>query len=614
MKRKEIETIEDALTELPEHRRLQPILAGSPCLPFSHLDCDDFELFCFLLLKKERDKSSKRVYYYGKTADRGRDIIVENFNGSQELISAKNFCGNVGLHIIRDELAKLAMNSFLGRIDRPSKLAFYISNDLTSPAIDLIRKREIWQNCCEQAIREYLGRTPTKEEIAYAKDFWPDPDYQSGIELTERSLKHPEVVEHFFNVQKVTSGTPDDNAKAVVQLLQKEGYFPLRPNTKPPISDIQNILNKLGEDNPGLSVSVEVTKTGYLFRIVASGGRTVPIGTLLFPKTTAGAIGENKIKRALAEGTTVCLEEGEFYWKSEIKGLGQLSTSEGMQKQLTIIPNIPKTRIPVIIKSSNKENGELKELRCFMQLVRLGTEELETEISGGEFGGVLIFKAKKYPGPCSAHLSLNLQDVSLTRAKVTLEFVQLLENESDIEIRDFEKELTLIRAKGVKLVPIKGLSNSIELINQAISIEQEFCISLRYPDKVEDNDARQIILVASGIEYGLVSEPPPQGPITIHANKRSAKDILYVAATSPGTLSVENRLPYSIFGTKLPDIDEIHHYEGITFHEDLTALKERFDKLDEQDEIDIEISCNRLVHEYPGWKREEKGEEMGSKP
>src|SRR4028119_2230379 len=80
-------------------------LESQHSLPFHMLSPDEFEIFCYLLLRRENPDED--IFYYGKTGDAGRDIVRVSSGGHIELIQCKRYQHNVGLPEIRNELAKL---------------------------------------------------------------------------------------------------------------------------------------------------------------------------------------------------------------------------------------------------------------------------------------------------------------------------------------------------------------------------------------------------------------------------------------------------------------------------------------------------------------------------
>src|SRR4051812_30773001 len=105
------------------------------CLPFHLLSDDAFEICCFILLMREHP--GERIYYYGKTGDRGRDIVWHHADGTVEFIQCKRYGRTVGVAEVREELAKLCVNVFERRLPEiPDRITFYVVPDLSSDAQD----------------------------------------------------------------------------------------------------------------------------------------------------------------------------------------------------------------------------------------------------------------------------------------------------------------------------------------------------------------------------------------------------------------------------------------------------------------------------------------------
>ena len=110
-------------------------------MPFQDRSDDEFEVFNYLLLIKEHPNET--VVYYGKTGDLGRDIVRRLADGEHELIQCKRFSKKVGVGQVREELAKLCVNTFKHLLpSEPSRVVFHVVPDLSPPAIDLISSRD----------------------------------------------------------------------------------------------------------------------------------------------------------------------------------------------------------------------------------------------------------------------------------------------------------------------------------------------------------------------------------------------------------------------------------------------------------------------------------------
>jgi hypothetical protein len=147
MSRGIVTTESEARAEIDPRRMKPSWLEGRHTLPFQELSDDEFEIFCFLLLRREHPQDDIR--YYGKTGDGGRDILHKRCipNGTRlRLIQCKRYSASVGAPIIRKDMAKVWVNVFDGTIpERPDELVFYAVPDLTNPAKNLIDSQDKWR-------------------------------------------------------------------------------------------------------------------------------------------------------------------------------------------------------------------------------------------------------------------------------------------------------------------------------------------------------------------------------------------------------------------------------------------------------------------------------------
>ncbi|MBA4068042.1 MAG: hypothetical protein C0501_30920, partial [Isosphaera sp.] len=217
MPRTVVSTESQARAELGGDRSKPDWREGRPALPFHELSDREFEVFCFLLLKREHPGDD--VLLYGGTGDGGRDIVhrIRTPAGvTTRLIQCKRYESNVGIPVVRKDLAKVWVNVFNGTIpERPDEVVFYAVPDLTSHAKDLVDSQNRWRQEAPGAIEEHLG-SPASEELArHAREWWPNPAAETALSLTERARKFTEMVEEFFGVRKVIDGGVGDMAGAV---------------------------------------------------------------------------------------------------------------------------------------------------------------------------------------------------------------------------------------------------------------------------------------------------------------------------------------------------------------------------------------------------------------
>jgi hypothetical protein len=216
-----ISSEEDALQELGVPLSQPHWLEGDISLPLDRLSWEEFEVFCYLLLRREHP--GEEVVYYGKTADLGRDIVHRRRDGGIDLVQCKHYSGNVTLRIVRADLAKLFTNIHRGVIpERPSRISFYVTPDLTSPARDLL-SRERWLEAAEEALTDHLGAAPSADLIEFARTWWPAEGIHAepATSLSERAEQHEDLVEKFFRIRKVIDGSLADVRNIVREELDK---------------------------------------------------------------------------------------------------------------------------------------------------------------------------------------------------------------------------------------------------------------------------------------------------------------------------------------------------------------------------------------------------------
>jgi hypothetical protein len=236
MSRSVVANEDEARAELPAQRSHPNRREGRHALPFFELSDDEFEIFCYLLLKREHPLDDIR--YFGKTADGGRDIVhrMKSAEGTTvRLIQCKRYESNVPISVVRMDMAKIWVNVFNGTIsERPHEIAFYAVPDLTNPARNLLDSQSRWREQASNAIEHHLKATVPDVLARDAMEWWPTPTAEGALSLTERALKHPELVDEFFSVRKVIDGSVDDVAAAVCARIL------------PPVAELGERLDRIG--------------------------------------------------------------------------------------------------------------------------------------------------------------------------------------------------------------------------------------------------------------------------------------------------------------------------------------------------------------------------------
>ncbi len=201
---------EDARSELSPDLTKPNWLACEHILPFDKLTGDEFEILCFLLLREMHPHDS--VFYYGKTADQGRDIIHRKTGGPCRLIQCKNFKDAISPSHVAAEIAKVIANVHSGKIpEKPDEVVFFVSSDLSSLSQDLIDSQEMWIERAHGELKKLLRKDPSEELMDFARSWWPFEDRQIGISITEDIRKfHPKLIEEFFTVRTVISARRED--------------------------------------------------------------------------------------------------------------------------------------------------------------------------------------------------------------------------------------------------------------------------------------------------------------------------------------------------------------------------------------------------------------------
>ncbi len=239
MDRRIVESEAEAYADLTLARTKPAWRESRHALPFVELSSDEFEVCCFLLLRAEF--AGERIYYYGKTADGGRDIVHIRPDGTVRLIQCKRYSANVNLSVLKLEIAKLFSNVFLGTIPkRPDEVVFYVVPDMTSPACKLFEAQNNWTRVANQAIQSHLKREVPADLLVFAADWWPTWDRDNAFGITERISKLPALRDEFFAVRKVV-----DASRADVRHDLREEVSQIRRDVRKEIGPVRDMVRQL---------------------------------------------------------------------------------------------------------------------------------------------------------------------------------------------------------------------------------------------------------------------------------------------------------------------------------------------------------------------------------
>lgn len=196
-------------------------------LPFNNLGDRDFELLVYSLIKAEIENrvftDAVKVSLMQGVGERGRDCVLYDANGVCGIIQCKKYNNRISKTTILKELIKFALHVFkdptLISNKKEINYYFYVSNDLSGPAIDLINeyKRIIINEIEEGKIDKHIDEIVEEyENFRLERANTPYEEVKNilvgfsvfsinAIDLTHRLYNQPHILQNFFNIQKVIS-------------------------------------------------------------------------------------------------------------------------------------------------------------------------------------------------------------------------------------------------------------------------------------------------------------------------------------------------------------------------------------------------------------------------
>jgi hypothetical protein len=201
------------------------IESGIALLPFSELGDREFELLSYLLVQEEINNSKyaniNSISLMQGVSERGRDCILYNQGKVVGLIQCKKYTGRLTKPQALKEIIKFLLFATLDKSILPDPDNFeyklYVSNDLTEPAITLIKEYsikisdEIENGVVDQYIKEianeyesfstYKENTPSEAIKSRLKKI--KVSYSNATDLSARTYSQDKLLSLFFNVKTI---------------------------------------------------------------------------------------------------------------------------------------------------------------------------------------------------------------------------------------------------------------------------------------------------------------------------------------------------------------------------------------------------------------------------
>lgn len=606
--KKKIYSEDDAFAELGEQRSKPDILVGQHSLPFMFLTPDEFEILIYLLIRRENIKKEKSVYYYGKTGDKGRDIIIERKDGTVDLIQCKHYERNVGVGVIRAELSKLFCNVFDRTIaPRPDVVIFYVSSDLTSDAIDLVRSKDDWRKIAFSAMNDHIGKTPSRELMTFAESWWPETSYETGLSTTERLRKHSDLVDEFFVREKVVTGDIKE-LKNEISIVDDSVEFLTGVIASNAEKGLRKLIEDAEEKNPNLSFTVLSEAGRTTLEVKAKKDRmAVKVGILTFPNTELGKVGAEKLENGMSEGRQVELLEGEFIWEPTLKTSLVKGYVGGITK-LILSPTVPKFKVPVRVVTTSEDKVDAVIDLTYLELIRIGRKEIEYRIWSGALAAE--FKIVHYYGrkPNVFGLRPNFGRIPPRRVLPTIDLLISMTRKGQLQIISLEDNSTLITVElqiRSEEINDEKLSKAKKLLGWLDTINNEFGLDLRYPDVVNHDTSRVAELIALAIKKGTIAEKVPNGVLQLWPTKKDLVLLLVIWKDSgPTSFEYKNTKPYYLLGKKLDTDEEITVLENVFPTEGLSTLEKRLQPIEDSQEVEVNVICSRIIHIFSKWSKD----------
>ncbi|MDX2239346.1 MAG: restriction endonuclease [Leptolyngbyaceae cyanobacterium bins.302] len=617
--RAKISREDDARVDLGELRSNPPWLENQHVLPFHLLSPDEFEIFCFLLLRYENPQDD--IYYYGKTGDAGRDIVWHKSDGSLELIQCKRYQNNVGIGEIRTEIAKLYVNCYRQIIpENPTSVVFYIVPDLTASAQDLIDYRSKWLAIAEDALRSYLNEQPSKELLEFALTWRPIFSKQMAVELTQKARKYQNLIEEFFGYKPIIDipafeSILEKHLKPALEEIKKTQVVSLKPNASNATVALQKVLREVEAENSGLIFSINQTSQITTISVSAEpSAGSVQFANLIFPKTEAGNRGLEKFRLLVEEGRQIELEPDEYDWRWNIS-LPEIGSPLSLTK-LELIPNIIEYQIPCIFEVLQNDKVVSTVPFAYFRILRIGTKEIEFCISGGQLQGKLLFTSSfERDNTLLTYEGLDLHSIPVKQAILSMELMLSLYRHGKIRVISLEDEAILIKPTEANdrssNFDEEEFENAIRFLGKLDEINQAFNLNLLYPENMFAEIEEQADLILNSIRKGEVKRTG--GKVSLSYTPEQALEVLSIFEKDGNfELTITAETEYSFLGQKIDMGETDVTFKDVSLMDDSESIRKAFTEARDSgvEKVDIRLKCTSYVESYRRWFQENTEENL----
>lgn len=586
-----VDTAAVARGELPLERTKPSWTSSSHLLPLNSLSPDEFEVVCFLVL--QRENPDDQVLYYGKTADRGRDIVIRRDSGTF-YVQCKRYVGTVGVGEIRAELAKLYFNTWKGLLpETPDALQFYVSEDFSAQAQDLLDSHEAWIAAAPAALKALLKEEPTAELLQHVKDWWPRYSRVNGHEISDRLRKHDDLITEFFGVRSVVDSASVEEMFGALQKQMSRMELSVSQGWEGAHDRLQNEISRMGEANPGLEFSATTTSTGVEWNVRARPGETVPVGKLHFPDTEAGAVGKQKFKQMIDFGHPVKLRPSEHAWISELAG--QVAPAEDATQTLLLTPQVPEAKAAICIRI---KGGQTLVRYAEAGVSRVGRKEVELVYAGRGMAGTfsMVFgpdgvgrHIEVHPAVSGAEPDSVIALYRLAHALSEGAMIEIVSLESGEPMMEFAAGLEMEAQAGDYLA-------MVQLAKMVKTISGKMGVHLLFPEEMDENWGVALELVFGAVTVGRVVESVAGKPFHLSTTPEMAEEIIGKLSDGVTSFRSVNEMPLTLGGVELDLGEQVLFLEDIEL-EDVSAQK----TVNGEPRVEVHLRVARIVREFTAW-------------
>jgi len=306
-------------------------------------------------------------------------------------------------------------------------------------------------------------------------------------------------------------------------------------------------IKRFKELNPNLDLKVKQTENSVDYLIEAIGPGEVNLGIISLKN-----IGIEKYKKCLEEGANVELNEDEFEFDPDIKGLP--IPQKDLTKTIQIINHFKQKIEPIKLIVLDNNRNIINEIFSNLHILSCGSKVMTMKISGLQLLCELHFSFNYIDLSIqSVNFNINYDTIEFEKLINTLTFFRQLKHNSDIEIILLDNNRKLFEFNASKLdMDLDEIDDEILFYNKYNNVIKHYSLNSTPAIKLSDHEYEVIQILFAYINKTAIAFI--NYPVVIQLNNPS--DVIISKIKNPqesknSNITQKCSITYDILGKKI---------------------------------------------------------------